>query len=893
MLVLINIILVFTILYIKTELKNERKEKEKYKKQVNILKEFIKKYIPEGKDLSELNIKEQTFETLEENANNNANFINEEKITKANTENVLHENLEKVKKNSNKVKEEDKKNVLILLTGAVLIVLSAIVFLLTTWYTIPNILKTLVLICLIAVFLGSSKIAKNKFKLEKASLAFFYIAMAYIPICLYSISIFKLFGEYLSIYGAGKYIYLTISGIVVSLIYYYYYKNINSKALLYGSILVQELTIILFTCVLKIDFNLIIINLSLYNIILMLTVNEIKENALINIYKIVPYILLLLNLCNFNTSGQLLEIRLLILAINFLILELKHSEEIYSYMLNILYILASTIFINNIEMFSSVIKEIVILLNVIIVFCIENLIILGKNKTNLEKSLIAVSLITLMILQLEFSYIKPYIMSMVIIIFALIAYIKSKEIGKELSAYIIPIYFITAGITLYNDLELSYHYIVIFSLICFIIGEFITGKNFEKLKNKSFIISHIFMIIVYTYCFKEYANFADDIFYYFALMIIYVYSFWKNQKNRIFKYLAYISFNILLASGYEFFKIKSSSVLYSIPTITTLGIIALENKYKEIKLKDSFSDIYISISKIIAFILLSNSKEVGLVLAIILAGVSIYINVINKQKQYLDIIPLFGILPSIINCNIDENVRILLFVGITIAITIVSIYKSKLSVYTIFSLIYLGYLADYINNEYCTQILFLLWSLIHCIFEKNDKFKDFYKVFLYIIITNLYYIIISDIKLDDYTLFNILGILLFTICIFKNICKKYIKTKDLEFIEYIVYGIIYICAITSYVSLPDAMLFLILITCMIIYSYMKKYGTLFIVNIIAILVNVFYLTKEFWLAIPWWLYLLCIGSVLISFAIRNEVKDNNEKLNIGKVINKIKDNVEK
>lgn len=129
-------------------------------------------------------------------------------------------------------KEQESKNTGVLITGAILIVLSAIVFLTSTWNTIPNILKTLVIILLSGVFLGASKLAKDKFNLEKTSNTFFYIAMAYFPICLISCSVFGLFGEFFSIYGPGNLIYLTAVMIITSIIYFVNYKKRNSNGLL-------------------------------------------------------------------------------------------------------------------------------------------------------------------------------------------------------------------------------------------------------------------------------------------------------------------------------------------------------------------------------------------------------------------------------------------------------------------------------------------------------------------------------------------------------------------------------------------------------------------------------------------------------------------------------------
>ena len=76
------------------------------------------------------------------------------------------------------------------MAGAILIVLVAIVFLTSTWHTIPNVVKTSVIILLTGVFIGASNIAKKVFKLEETANTFLYIALAYLPISLFSISLF-------------------------------------------------------------------------------------------------------------------------------------------------------------------------------------------------------------------------------------------------------------------------------------------------------------------------------------------------------------------------------------------------------------------------------------------------------------------------------------------------------------------------------------------------------------------------------------------------------------------------------------------------------------------------------------------------------------------------------
>ena len=104
---------------------------------------------------------------------------------------------------------------------------------------------------------------------------------------------------------------------------------------------------------------------------------------------------------------------------------------------------------------------------------------------------------------------------------------------------------------------------------------------------------------------------------------------------------------------------------------------------------------------------------------------------------------------------------------------------------------------------------------------------------------------------------------------------------------------IYLYAISIYTSEADGILFVLFIVALVMYSYKKKYGAIFIVSIMAILINAILLTREFWISIPWWMYLLLVGGILIGFAIKNESDDKKEKINVGNVIKNLKDKIEK
>ena len=60
----------------------------------------------------------------------------------------------------------------------------------------------------------SSNIAKKVFKLEDTSKTFLYIGLAYTPIAFFSLSFFRLLGDYFSLGGSGQYIYLSFTTLI-------------------------------------------------------------------------------------------------------------------------------------------------------------------------------------------------------------------------------------------------------------------------------------------------------------------------------------------------------------------------------------------------------------------------------------------------------------------------------------------------------------------------------------------------------------------------------------------------------------------------------------------------------------------------------------------------------
>lgn len=777
--------------------------------------------------------------------------------------------------------KKEQKNVLILITGAICIVLSAIIFLMSTWGITSNILKTVVLGLLTVVFFKMSNIAKVKYKLEKASQVFYYIAMAYIPICFLSISIFELFGRYLSIYGDGKYIYFTITTLILA---YVYYINRKNRYLLYGSILSQVLTVILFTLIFSNNIVLIGINLLIYNLLLMTLT---KDDIFVKVYNFIPWAILIIPILEYTKHLTATTFILILLTINFWILALKNKNKIYLYVFNIC-LMSIGIYISVLcgDFWSLEVCYILSLLYIILIYTLENVILLNS-KNNIDSiSFVTIGALAILYISNLINNVIPlYIISIVQSGVVIASYINTNADGKKVCGFLVPIYFIISELNIITRLQFSYHAYIIFSILTFCATELIRNRD-KLLHFNCFVISHIYILITYLVIYLgNIAQLNTGTIYIMLLMLIYVYSYIIEKKN-IFKYVTYIVSNLMLYSlltGLE----AAKNILYYIPTITTLVIMKVERLNKNIK--DEGSNVYLGISQVVSFICLYNSlNNLNIVAALILSVIIIIENIRDKEKN-MNIIPLICAIPAIFNNDFNFIIKNIIMLLSIMGLTTITIKERKISLYTIFSAIYMLLTIYNIENVYFREVIFIIWSSINCYYIKDEKSKDLFKSLAYVGSLLLYNTIINDINIASYTVINMLGYIVLSITLLRTILNKYIT--GINIFEYITYSILYIIAICQYNNELDGILFGALLLLIVMISYLKKYSSLFLVSIFSILVNVFILTRKFWFSIPWWGYLLAIGIVLISFAIRNEANDK-KNINAMDVLKKIKDKIE-
>lgn len=792
--------------------------------------------------------------------------------------NVLSQNYYK-KEEQIKSKPTDKeiKNSSILIVGSLLVVFASIIFLTSTWNITHNIIKTGVLIFMLAMFLAMSYISDKKFNLKLTSKTFYYIALAYIPIVLFSISLFSLFGNYLSLYGEGKYIYLVISNILVSIIYYLNSKKINSRLIFVFSILFQVLSVIFLVLVFSNDFYIVLFGLLIYSIVLvilkLLNINLFNEH----IHKVVSLVIsisvcvLIINgnlfRCLFNKVTLIDIFAMIGVFINLYLILIKsyNKNNIYKYLYPILIIL---IFNSFRYMFDNYMFGQSLIFSAFSVIYMYN--VFRENKINIITyveiliSFVIFSIIWTINSSLGIVVLDSWILFALITVFNLVNYMFDTKY-KYFSSSALAMGMMALIISLTVKFNLPISIIGLGSFILILISMFI--KIFDLRLRQTFkwigLVFLGFIILI---------NYNIDIWtivlYFVCFLITLIYSL--INKNDVYKFVAYVLLNVVLMTLAIHLNINVYN--YIVP-FTTILITLIELFIPSIRSKSS--NTYLSLSNICSLIFLNSIQNIPQfsILIILVLVFIFYIYYYKKDRKYL-LIPLLGVIPYIYfgNILIFCGLNIMYFLSVIIlGILCGLIYKYKknfyITMFYIFSVLHILNLEDisYVS------IIILIGGSLACYLIKTNKVKDLYKAILYILGLSLYNTIINDLNINNISALSIGIYLILTLLLTRTILKKY--GYGYKVWEYVLCSLINLIVILNYTSQFDGIIYCLFLTIVVIICYILRYGPVFLICLISILLNVILLIGS---SMPWWIYILIIGFILIIFAIHNEVKDKKD-----------------
>ena len=691
-----------------------------------------------------------------------------------------------------KKSKEETKNNFILMTGAFLIVLAAIVFLTSMWDTIGDIFKVGILTLLVGVFLGISKVAKDVFKLPNTSNTFFYIAMAYIPVLALAIYLINISSGYIQT-SQQQNIFWLIACLIMGTIYGIISLKSIRRPLFIGSMIMQILAVIFGTLIYTDWIENILITIGIYNLILTFVNLFIKQKKFCDIIK------------NFNI--MLFKILVCVTLLSAIVAGLCVEVTI------------SLVFATLIQIITA------------IMFAIKT------NKTG---------------------YFFVTIFGIFIVVFEII--------------------------NLENGFALSYMakqiIMLITTLVLFAFGMF---SKVEQLKAVTKITTYLFLSMIYVS-----TLYAEGVATYIVLLIASALSALMMKLDEKYKvgYLHTAIIICILGSIHllgEFIEHSFSQyILLAVAVILYVISLFVDDKASTI-LK-----VYTNITLVISMIILSTDINVVKFILNIVSMIMFNINTKKLQvSEYLNIIPMIVLIPSIYMSELFvEQAYIMQVLSIVIIswMALLSIKDKKFNLYTVTSYIYLIAQISFLDvNKYINIIVLSVVSSLQALSYK-DAGKNVAKILFYLSILLLYNTTINDLGVEMATILA-LGYIVVLGLISRDVVYE-IDEGLSKAVQYIGYFIIYSYIAGNYINSSDALLFMGLLIGLIIFTYSKKFGPIFLCSVLAEIGMAFIVTKEFWMSIPWWIYLLVIGGTLLSFAVRNEVKEKTEG-------NKLKDTIKK
>ena len=792
-------------------------------------------------------------------------------------ENELIKVREKLKKE--KISEKELKNNIILIVGSMLIILSSIIFLTSTWNLTHSFIKILIIVLIFGVFLLSSYVANKYLSLNKTSDIFYNIAMIYIPIGLFSISTFSLLGDYLSINGEGRNIYYIFVSIFVSIFYYLISKKNSSNLFSYLGFIFHILCVIFFVNLFTSNIILIFSGIIVYSILFIMLYNN---HIIYNSKEIHNTLYKLLGYSVSGISGYFCLVSLFDISVienvMFYLFIFIHSYYFYSYTLkkNIIFdiiyplvlILTGISIAGLIDEFKYV--QVFIIISNILIYLIN---LFRERRINIISN-IYVILCTFILWLFTINYIgfEKLLFNSVVILLSyfvlnIISYLNNKDLFNSYSL-IISSYLLVGNVLIYYELPLI---IILYYSLFMLLINILNKINTLNISIKYVSLFSSFMFILYC-LFNELDNLYFMIFMviYYIVMFIYYYLY-KDEKYKI---ISYISINIAILSISNVFDLMMDNYIILISNI----IILMLEKFFNIKSNGIKKLLFIQF--IINYVLLV--FEVcfdNFILLIFLNSLFIYYLYYYKRSDKFHYL-IFGSLIPFLYFGYDIlDINLLYLISIFVITVIISLirFKNDIMYYILFYVFIVLNLFNLSNILYIDLGIALLGTYI--IYKVNRKYNnDIFKTIMYFIGLLLYKNIISDLGIYDITIIDYGIYVLLIILLSRTIFIKYNFNR---LFEYLSLSLLYLITIFNYSSEVDGMMFVFLMLFVVIISYILKYGPIFLVSLIAILLNIFILTRVFWFNIPWWIYILVIGVILVLFAIRNETKEKNS--NKGKV----------
>jgi len=203
--------------------------------------------------------------------------INQPLFTKASVKNGEKSIIKKEKKILTPQEIKERNITWSLNLGVIFILIAGLVLATSNWEMMNNITKTLVVTFVSGMFFGISVLSERILKIKKTAFAFWILGSLLLPVSILSAGYFQLFGEWLSVFGEGKYLLGVIGATLCLPLYGYSTYKYKHRIFSWITLIALSLNVIFIFKALYLRQDLFYLFMIIYNSILLFINYKYKE----------------------------------------------------------------------------------------------------------------------------------------------------------------------------------------------------------------------------------------------------------------------------------------------------------------------------------------------------------------------------------------------------------------------------------------------------------------------------------------------------------------------------------------------------------------------------------------------------------------------------------------
>lgn len=837
----------------------------------------------------------------------------------------------KVKKELTQQDIREKNITIVLIVGVILVLLSGLVLATSNWSIMSDLLKTSLIMFVSILFFAISLVSDRILNINKTSFAFWVLGSLFLPVALLSAGFFKLFGEWLSIGGEGGFVLGSIGAIICLPLYFYSSVRYKNRFFVWMSYITVNIGVYNFIAVFKPQPSIFVLIIVMYNSLLFLMYSKFKHlknfslftNQLNSFSQINLMVSSIFSSMYLTTQGVQSIVNILIylvISFNFIYLSYSYNRKEYNFAAPFFIVVTAVEFSKTVQlMFEYNINALSLFIVALILFFLVYRRNYSKYLCNLRLSSGITSYFLLYIsaavsIDNEQWWSAAFVMCFSNVMLYMINNRDEEDIKVKVASYSMPINILLGSFAVYGALEqvlmnsaydLAYHFgVCVFVLFMLNI---IWDKFNHTIANAYFIVSHVVMPFAVLILFIVH---YDNPIVFIIAAVMYLYAALTRDKEiikRIFLYAAILLASLSLWSLFDVLNLvqQQNYVMLMVTVLVTVFWYICEDAWKNRIVP--FLLVYSVIGS-----LLFNDMAILQITDFLPAMIYILIIGFVLHSENLDkllFLPLLLLLQMIVIFDNDTvleypTIRMSIMLAIAVVLRIIGqkfykvLYMTSahptrivaINWYSIFSFVlpvlvlgnWYGDSTKWYHLIALVMITGLIFSQRNAVVQGKPRKIVLTAAILssilpyYKLIDNLqvYSIIVTELKL----LALIAAVTVLANKLWTDSQKQIDWMKRINAFVIVLSAFILLKDVAMDNYLADRLILGILSLVAIIIGMQLKQKIYLSTGIIALACNILIQTKQLWLSIPWWGYLLIAGLMLIGLASYNEKRKNNDKV---------------